>query len=465
MTTLHRRRFIQHSLATASAGWTLAPLVSRADHDAKTPPALQLAPFRFDVTPPPGHACCGGWIKPVEAVDDPLEANGFVLLGLDKPIVICVVDWTGILNEANVAWRTALAEAAGTSPERVAVHCVHQHNAPMACLETERLVAAQGDLPDVLDVEFFNRCLEHGRQVIRKAITRPRHVTHIAHGQAEVHQVASNRRVARDASGNVTKMRGSSCRDPELRALPEGLIDPWLKTIAFYDQDRKVAACHYYATHPMSYYGDGRVSSDFAGLARKRRQQEEPDCMHLYFTGCAGNIAAGKYNDGSHAMRPVLTDRVYDGIVRSEQALTPVPIQHVEWHAVEAIPPANPRFDAEALEKLIGDPKQPVSNRNRPAYTLALLQRVAKKIPLVISTLKINDACLLHLPGECFIQYQLRAQTLAPDRFVATAAYGDTGPWYIPIQEEYEHGGYEVSVAFCGPKIDDLMTQAMQRLL
>ena len=63
----------------------------------------------------------------------------------------------------------------------------------------------------------------------------------------------------------------------------------------------------------MSHYGAGHVSSDFVGLARKQRQSEEPACTHIYFTGCAGNIAAGKYNDGSHAMRPVLTRRVYDG--------------------------------------------------------------------------------------------------------------------------------------------------------
>ncbi|MCX7269951.1 MAG: hypothetical protein NT095_05555, partial [Burkholderiales bacterium] len=76
-------------------------------------------------------------------------AIGVVLLGAGKPIVLCAVDWTGILNEAHVAWRTAIAEAAGTTPDRVAVHCVHQHNAPFACLEAAKLVAAQTDLQHI----------------------------------------------------------------------------------------------------------------------------------------------------------------------------------------------------------------------------------------------------------------------------------------------------------------------------
>ena len=122
--------------------------------------------------------------------------------------------------------------------------------------------------PHFLDVDFFHRCLQSVGKTAADAVGRAQPLTHVACGQARVEQVAGNRRVSRDAAGRVLAMRGSSCRDPQLRALPEGLIDPWLKTVAFYSGREKIAACHYYATHPMSYYGDGRVSSDFAGLAR-----------------------------------------------------------------------------------------------------------------------------------------------------------------------------------------------------
>ena len=40
-------------------------------------------------------------------------------------------------------------------------------------------------------------------------------------------------------------MRGSSCTDAALRAEPEGLIDPDLRTVAFYSGDERIAACHY----------------------------------------------------------------------------------------------------------------------------------------------------------------------------------------------------------------------------
>src|SRR6476659_9221243 len=128
---LTRRDFLQSSALAATA---LAACPRATPSAAAEPTQLLIAPFRFDVTPPIGHPLCGGWIKPMVDCADELEAIGFVLLGSGSPIVICAVDWTGICNEAHVAWRSAMAEAAGTTPERVTVHCVHQHDAPFVCL-------------------------------------------------------------------------------------------------------------------------------------------------------------------------------------------------------------------------------------------------------------------------------------------------------------------------------------------
>ncbi len=465
MSTIHRRVFLKESLATV-AGAAVAPAALSASAALADTPArnLSLARFHFDVTPPMGHSLCGGWIKPVLGYDDPLEAIGLVLLGAGKPIVLCAVDWTGLLNQAHIEWRRALAEAAGTTPDRVSVHCVHQHNAPFACLDAERYTQAHEDLAHIVDLNFYRTCLDRAREAVKTGIEKAQRLTHVAVGQGKVEKVASNRRVV-IKNGRIQRMRGSSSRNPEDHKLPEGLIDPWLKTVAFYDKDTKLAACHYYATHPMSYYGDGRVSSDFAGLARKRRQKDEPNCTHIYFTGCAGNVAAGKYNDGSKERRPILMRRMYDGIAASERNLEPEPIERVSWRTHDVQPPVRNGLTEEGLTKTVADPKASGANRGRAAYRLAWLRRTQSKVPIVLSALHINNTSLLHLPAECFIEYQLRAQEIAPKRFVATAAYGDGGPWYVPTKECYPQGGYEVSVAFCDPPVDDMLTDGMRKLL
>jgi len=457
---LHHRR----SFLAASTAWTLLPYTTQSAQAEKAG-GLHLAPFRFDVTPPMGHPCCGGWIKPVEIVDDPLEAIGVVLLGVGKPIVLCAVDWTGILNEAHVAWRTALAEAVGTTPDRVAVHCVHQHNAPFACLEAEKLVAAQTDLQHIVFADFHARCLDKARQAVANAIKNPVAISHVAMGSAPVERVASNRRLDRDTAGRVKSMRGSASSDARLIAMPEGLIDPLLRTVVFFNGTQKAASIHYYATHPMSYYADGRVTSDFVGLARKARQAEDPMCHHVYFTGCAGNVAAGKYNNGTPKARTELTTRMLAGLRASEERLDPARVNSVTWSTAEMLPTARSKPAVQELLGSIANKSLKGAARNRPAYEVAWARRLDKKIPIVVSALKVGGVNLLHLPAESFVQYQIRATSIVADGKVAVAAYGDGGPWYIPVKEEYPSGGYEVSVAFSDDTIDATMTAAMRRVL
>ena len=107
----------------------------------------------------------------------------------------------------------------------------------------------------------------------------------------------------------------------------------------------------------------------------------------------------------------------------------------------------------------------PAGKRSRAAFILAWLERVQRAEPLVLSSLRVNHIQLRHLPAEPFVEYHLRAQQIQPNRFVAVAAYGDGGPWYIPTSEEYDKGGYELTSTFCDASVDDLLTNAIKTLL
>src|SRR5690242_1346037 len=102
------------SMTRRSALGALAALGSLAR--AGNEPHFRLATFSADVTPPLGHPLLAGVSTPppTSRIDDPLLANGFVLLGGDRPIVLVAVDWCEIRNEAYGRWRDVLARAAGT---------------------------------------------------------------------------------------------------------------------------------------------------------------------------------------------------------------------------------------------------------------------------------------------------------------------------------------------------------------
>src|SRR5438477_8997654 len=98
---------------------------------------LRIATFQADVTPPLGTPLCDALVQPAKEIVDPLSARGVILLTSQKPIVLCAVDWVGIGNSGYDAFRDALAKAAGTTRERVAVHCLHQHDAPGCDFQAE----------------------------------------------------------------------------------------------------------------------------------------------------------------------------------------------------------------------------------------------------------------------------------------------------------------------------------------
>ena len=320
-TRLSRRRLLQ--AASVSLPGSLLLRCS-----SSSTPMFKLSHFSADVTPPLGHGLLAGVIAPAAEIVDPLFAHGIVLFGADQPVVIVGVDWCEIRNDAHERWRVVLAEAAGTVPERVLVSSLHQHDTPVMDLEAQRLLDEQGLKGLFCDPEFNERTLSRIAEALRGSLSSARPVTHIGSGQARVESVASNRRIE-TPGGRVSFDRSAIVREAELRALPEGLVDPWLKTLSFWDGDEPLAALSCFAVHPITFYGQGQVSSDYVGLARARRQQDLPGVHQVYLTGCAGDVVAGKYNDGDPANRPLLAERVYTAMREAWEKPQKRPVEQI----------------------------------------------------------------------------------------------------------------------------------------
>jgi len=54
---------------------------------------------------------------------------------------------------------------------------------------------------------------------------------------------------------------------------------------------------------------------------------------------------------------------------------------------------------------------------------------------------------------------------MRPDLFVTMAAYGDYGIGYIPVAAAFPQGGYEVRVSKVTPAAEDILMEAMNKLL
>lgn len=428
--------------------------------------AFRLASFTAEVTPPLGHPLMGGGIAPAKNIDDPLFVHGLVLLGAGKPLVLAVADWCEIRNDAYERWRSVLAEAADTTPERVLVTCVHQHDTPIADLEAQALLQKHKAAGDVCDLEFHEKAVQTVARGLRDGLKTPKTITHFGTGQAKVSEVASNRRYL-GPDGKPQFGRTSATRDPKVREQPEGVIDPWLRVLSFWDGDKPVAALHCYATHPMSYYGKGGVSADFIGLARKRIQADDTKVFQLYASGCSGNVTAGKYNDGSPENRPVLAERMYKAMSEAWKATKRQPLEKVDFRKVPLR--LEPRDGegytvADLTKRLTTDPKP--FGQCLAALGLSWRKRSDAGHKIDVPVLDFGTAQYLVMPGESYVEYQLLAQKLRPDSFVVVAGYGECAPGYVPTAKAVEENdGNLREWCWVAPGAEKAMTAALEAAL
>ena len=426
---------------------------------------LRVATFNVDATPELGTPVA---YAPAREILDPLSARGIVILGSGKPIVLCAVDWIGIGNGGHDAWREKLAAAAGTSVERVSVHTLHQHDGARCDFTAEALLAQRGLGGKHFDVLFARRVIDAAGKAIRAAIEQARPVTHLGIGKAKVEKVASNRRILGE-DGKVKIIRWSKSTNPEAIAAPEGVIDPYLQAISFWQGDEPLAVLTYYATHPQSYYGQGDVTSEFVGLARAAREKALPEVAHVHFNGASGNVAAGKYNDGSTRLRPILAARMEAGMRAAWEATVKQPISadDVEWRVEPVALPVGGHLDAQKLRAILDDESADAKARLSAASHLAWVQRRAAGMKIDATCLKLADAYVVNMPGELFVEYQLAAQEMRPDDAVMMAAYGDYGPGYIGTKIAYSQGGYETSerASRVAPQVESVLIGALKQLL
>ena len=213
----------------------------------------------------------------------------------------------------------------------------------------------------------------------------------------------------------------------------------------------------------------GETAEEIVGMARAMREAETPGVAFIHFNGAGGNVAAGKYNNGTPELRPILAGRLAKGMKAAWDATVRSPIRaaDVSW-AVQpvALPPAPALLDQEANIRRMNDTKAVLRARLSASHDINWMNmyREGRKIPLFLLTLGTSH--VLYMPGELFVEYQLASQKMAPDRFVAMAAYGDYSPGYIGTSIAYTQGGYETGpVSRTAPEVEDVLMNAMRQLL
>jgi hypothetical protein len=385
------------------------------------------------------------------------------------------------MNSAHRDLVDALARGAGVPADRVVLHSTHQHDAPLFDFEIEPLLGKP-----TFPRDFWSRLIATAESAARGARGHMAPVAGIGHAETRLWGYASNRVVV-SREGAFLGSRWSRTTETALAAAPAGTIDPMLRTLAFRDPDGKTAASlSFYASHPQVASGSGRWSADAPGEAMRLVAAETgaagmgaagmgaaeagpaatESAEHAFCMGCAGNVTAGKYTSPTdrEGNLKLFGRRLANGILRNFASMSWEPAGSISWRSASfPFPAAMERLPA--LRAELDDPSVPASRKNIAAPVLSAMSD-PHNTTYVLRRLALGSAQLLFFPGEPFVEYQLFAQSLEPDRFVASAGNCGDSFLYLPRAASFTVGGYEVSsFCWCTPDIETRLETAIRDVL
>jgi len=405
---------------------------------------LKLGTFTVDCTPPVGSGVSFGITGgATTGVRDPLLLRGFVLEDKNHRCLIATMDFCGLMNSAYGNLVEALAKAVNAPEERVVIHCIHQHDAPLLNYEIETYLNFE-TYPRQWWTDVLEKCAQSAAECLDRLVA----ISSLGYNETRLHGYASNRRImGRD--GKVAGMRYSRCSDDSLRNKPVGVIDPMLRTVAFKNSSGKIAgSLSFYATHPQVSNIRNMYSADAPGEALNILKGRLGHGLHGFFTGAGGNVTAGKYSSATDLEGNLLRfgKILADGISLNLGAMKWEDAGELNWHSAE-FPFPSQQMDKDKLLSQINDESISREERVQKAVLLTCLE-YEKNASYHMSLLRMGSIKMLFLPGELFVEYQLYAQSLIPDEFLAVAGNCNDNFLYLPLAKNFAEGGYEVG-SFC----------------
>lgn len=453
---------------------------------------------------------------PAGKVHDELCAGVIYVEGGGAPAAMVGLDHGGLSGEDTDRAKGVLAERAGLDPDRVLVTCSHTHSALRldpgklgARLAEAALEARASSAParvafaraDVGRRFSFNRRLRLSEEFGTLTIMHTRNTK------------ADLKRSRLDAGGQVRDFlrcganlyhqdyrdcgveAGRAPPGPSagarrlLESLPEniycdGEVDPHLDALAFRRRDgAAIGTLVRFSCHPVVFYDcrTGEVSADYPGVLT-REVARATGAPALFVNGACGNVrplAAENSVSEVERMGKGLAALAIDGLSLAEAR----PLGRFEFARREedfevapdmrgeAAGPADFEAELEKFRERASRPFDPLDLKR----ALDRLMRVwargrrgergpRRRLPICLAG--FNDVAFVGLPGEIFAEASLQIKRRFPGRSVIVSELTDTSfPGYVPVREEFDRGGYEVSASRLAPGSAEKMVETASGML
>jgi hypothetical protein len=426
---------------------------------------------RADITPALGTPCALGLDDELVEVFDPLYVRA-VWLGLgERTVLILTADVIGVNGDDADEFAALVEKSVGVPARDILITSTHTHQTANSRWGVGRLLRPFGLEEKFVSLKFKDRYVEGLLSAAgqAKASAVP---SEMAYSEFPVTDIASNRRIP--VEGGKVVFRSS--RPPaDMRAKPEGKIDPLLRAVLFRSlKDGSVTGILNYNCHPTSAGGEevGYATGDFPGVGMTIAEEEAGNLRLLHLTGTSGEINPGKY---------VLSDSALPGARKRDVRLMARRYARAIRGAVDGVKDWEPAMrlelsrDSFGLTLQEGIPpleevrktlaaaaeeykKKKAAGGAQPGRIRGLSEEYALfhmkdgKLMTQAAALRLGDVCFAFLPGEDMLMFgeELRDFFGRPKLLNVTLAL-DSGTSYVVPQLYFEQGGYEPTATRLAP--------------
>lgn len=400
--------------------------------------------------------------KPLRGIDDPIYVHALCMELRGETILHLVFDLLALGEEACTVL-DAVLDSYGISRKNRVYAATHTHSAPAA-------ITLHGS--GVVDRTYIEFLAEQASKAVSVALGSMKKGK-LRHALIDLEGCNTNRRFLEE--------HGHIVMEPsEKTSAPQGPNYRPLNLFLCEDKNGKAQfGIAHWAAHPNIIWSM-RVSAEFPGELRNRLG-DKFGCPFLYLQGSSGNInpvhkgrsrasmlksvdeviaklpAEIKWND----VMPSSHDRFvsYKEILRykkipekTELKKEFIRMSEVETNGLDSDPSA-----LTEIATILGlDPGMVPVHKYRYvagvlkewARTNMVSQNLKQEIEINISLLELGDFVFCFVPGEVFVESQIKLSKLLPEKKVIVVGYAAPLFGYLPTREAASKGGYEAVLAY-----------------
>ncbi len=485
----------------AAAAPLAAQVVEQSPKDAG-PSGLLAGVARVSITPPSGiaHLNWGSQTHVQAMGSDPYGLLATALVISDGRHKFAMVDLDAVLAEEFNDLIPIAAARSGIPAEHIRIGVSHTHSGP-------GLRPEKG--PPGLDMDLHRTLFENHRKAVYDKIAgaiveaasrlEPAHI----YGAKGTGSININRRF-RAAGGNP----------PAVGRNPDGFVDRDLIVLRVDNAaGQPLAVIVNFQCHgTVMGFANKLITSDWTGPMRHTVEQSLPGAKCLFFQGAAGNQGPVEgftgdlrvaerlgsilgHEAAALALRveTVKREPAFEGYIESTAyqakqywrvsgprdsqvkfARTTIETPRRRYSTVEVeamrseVAEANRLLDTAKASRDEWKVYQAEARLRRSSDLLKLrtAPRDPSPRPVTLEVLRIGEIAIVSMPGEPFAEIGVAIKKASPFPLTLFCAYSTgSGGDYMPVANEYEHGGYEVARTPYDPGADKAVIESAIRLL